>query len=217
MNHDFSQGLKPRPATVQTANLNSSSSTAGVPGRIRQWFAKPTAPYVMALIILGSAGAAAYQIKYGFSNPFAGSSKIGSTDIVLFDPVKFMNAQRAAASILLNAPDADLALTMTQVASQAESVIKEEAGGAIVLIKQAVVVPVGIPDITDRVLKRFGLSTTVPTVSTMKFDSLANVAPTDHAFTEFAKEEEERMNNIDKSKSDAELARIKTNQDSILP
>ncbi|WP_144267678.1 hypothetical protein, partial [Comamonas thiooxydans] len=156
----------------------------------------------MAVAILAIAGAAAYQIKYGFSNPFAGQARIGGAKIVLFDPVKFMNSQRAAASILLSTPDADLALTMTQVASQAEAVIKEEADGAIILIKQAVVLPAGIPDITDRVLKRFGLSTTVPTVNTVKLDSLANVAPTDHAFTDFAREEETRMTGIDKNRSD---------------
>lgn len=114
---------------------------------------------------------------------FAPAAGFGRPSIVVFDPVKFINAQRAAASILAVNPSADLTLTMTQVAKQSEGVIREEAHGALVLVKQSVVVPDNLPDITDNVLKRFGLPTTVPTVSMKPSDmSLDSLAPTDGAY-----------------------------------
>lgn len=104
--------------------------------------------------------------------------------IVVFDPVRFLNAQRAAASIMAVNPTPDLALTMTQVAKQSEAVIKDEAHGAIVLIKQSVVIPDDVPDITDAVLQRFGLPTSVPTVSTRPSQfTLEGVAPTDSSLS----------------------------------
>lgn len=120
---------------------------------------------------------------------------LGRPAIVVFDPVKFMNAQRAAASIMALSPNADLALTLTQVAKQAEAVIKEEAHGAVVLVRQSVVVPDDLPDITNTVLARFGLPTTVPTVTTRPgvADSLDSVAPTDSAFSSGKLREDYRL------------------------
>lgn len=107
----------------------------------------------------------------------------GGQRIVVFDPVRFMNAQRAAASILAMRPSADLALTMTQVAKQAEIVIREKADGALVLIKQSVVLADGIPDITDEVLTHFGLPTTVPTINTSVEAAVEELAPTTSMFS----------------------------------
>ena len=105
--------------------------------------------------------------------------------VVLFDPIKFMNAQRAAISVLAARPDNNLSFTLTQVAKQAESVILEEANGAVILLKQAVVVPRNMEDITDKVLLRFDLPTDVPTVTVNVIDenSSAFVAPTDYSFS----------------------------------
>lgn len=114
----------------------------------------------------------------GLSMPVFGGQRI-----VVFDPVRFMNAQRAAASILAMRPSADLALTMTQVAKQAEAVIKEKADGALVLIKQSVVIPEGIPDITDEVLVHFGLPTAVPTVDISIEGAVEELAPTTSMFS----------------------------------
>ena len=106
--------------------------------------------------------------------------------VVVFDPVKFMNAQRATASILAARPDNDLSFSLTQVAKQAETVILQEARGAVILVKQAVVIPSNLEDITDRVLRRFDLPTDVPTinVSSGAENSSAFVAPTDYSFSE---------------------------------
>lgn len=134
------------------------------------------APLVLGGIVL--ALAAIVTVRH-----FAPAAGFGRPSIVVFDPVKFINAQRAAASILAVNPSADLTLTMTQVAKQSEGVIREEAHGALVLVKQSVVVPDNLPDITDNVLKRFGLPTTVPTVSMKPSDmSLDALAPTDGAY-----------------------------------
>lgn len=146
--------------------------------RLARWVSHPKAPFVAAgVLLLAVAGA-------WFQHNGAGMPLIGRPAIVVFDPVKFVNAQRAAASILALSPSADMSLTLTQVAKQSEAVIREEARGAVVLVKQSVVVPDDLPDITDAVLQRFGLPTTVPTVSTKPGAlSLESVAPTDSAFS----------------------------------
>ncbi len=143
--------------------------------RLGMALSHPRAPLVAGGVVLALVGG--FLLKQYF--PALG----GKPNIVVFDPVKFVNAQRAAASILAVSPSADLTLTMTQVAKQSEAVIKEEARGAVVLVKQSVVVPDDLPDITDKVLTRFGLPTKVPTVSTRPGAlMLENIAPTDAAF-----------------------------------
>lgn len=145
--------------------------------RLADAFSNPKAPLiaggVLALIL---AGVGLSHAKLPFH--------MGRPDVVVFDPVKFLNAQRAAASILISSPNADLSLTLTQVAKQAEGTIRDEARGAIVLVKQSVVLSSDLPDITDAVLTRFGLPTDVPTV-TIKPSQMAlqQLAPTDNAFS----------------------------------
>lgn len=139
----------------------------------------PRAPLVFGLVV--ALGVGGYALKS--TGVIKGVPVIGTQQVVVFDPVKFINAQRAAASILSMAPNADTALSLTQVAKQAESVIREEAGGSIVLVRQSVVNPEGLEDITNAVLSRFGLPTDVPTVSIRGSDmALESIAPTDAAF-----------------------------------
>lgn len=142
---------------------------------------------------------------------------LGAPSIVVFDPVRFQNAQRAAASILAANPSADISLTLTQVAKHAETVIKEEAGGAIVLVKQAVVAPEGMPDITDAVLERFGLPTSVPTVRTSIGDDIESVAPTDSAFSEGKLREDYRLEIQQRTQAIQAEILNKTQQERALP
>lgn len=143
----------------------------------------------------------------------------GGPNVVVFDPVKFLNAQRAAASILMANPSADLTLTMTQVAKQSELVIKQEAGGALVLIKQSVVLTEDIPDITDAVLKRFGLPTTgIPTVTTRPGEgALESIVATDSVFSAGKLREDYRLELEKKAAVIAEQNDKVSRQASVLP
>lgn len=180
----------------------------------------PLTPIVAGgIIIIGGALLLMADSAHEFGLPTMGASVFASRpDVVVFDPVRFLNAQRAAASILASAPNADLALTMTQVAKQAEEVILEEARGSVVLVKQAVVVPEGIPDITDAVLSRFGLPTTVPTVSiSPNSAAMEAIAPTDQGFSRAQQEEDARM--AEKQQQDTVLEALQRNksQADVLP
>lgn len=172
----------------------------------------PKAPYVFGAAVLLAVGVGAYVHKGASMLPFA------KPDVVLFDPVRFTNAQRAAASILAVSPNADVALSLTQVAKQAEVVIQEEAHGAVVLVKQAVVAPNGIPDITDAVLERFGLPKDVPTITTrVDTETLEGLAPTDNAFSEGKLREDYRLElEAKRSRIAAEQAK-QVGQSNILP
>lgn len=151
------------------------------------WLMHPNAPYIACAVIIAVAGI--FFLKAKAPNLL----RFNTVDIVVFDPVKFLNAQRQAAAILVTNPTAELSLMMTQVAKQAEAVIKEEAGGSVVLVKQAVVGSDDYTDITDRVLERFGLSTNVPTVTVTTGESLADIAPSDAAFSREQLAEDYRM------------------------
>lgn len=129
-------------------------------------------------------------------NPFGPVTHVGGSAIVVFDPVKFANAQRATASLLLKSPTADMSFALTQVAQQAEAVIAEEAHGAIVLVRQAVVLPDQYPDITLAVIRRFGLPENVPTVSTAPnaaAQELLEITPTNAAYSAAQADEQVRM------------------------
>ena len=161
--------------------------------KLSRILANPSTPYWFGFLILCAAGIGVFMTKFPSSSllPFSRPA------VVLFDPVKFVNAQRAAASFVAMTKNQDAALAITQVAKQAEAVIIAEARGAVVLVKQAVVAPDGIPDITDAVLERFGLATDVPTVTTnsvsMGDDSLESIAPTDNAFSQGKLREDYRL------------------------
>jgi len=152
--------------------------------------------------------------------PNVGSLGIGAPNIVLFDPVKFTNAQRATLSLLQSAPNADLSLTMTQVARHAEAVIREEARGAVVLVRQTVVAPGDMEDITDKVLTRFGLTTKVPTITTNPGEPASAVellAPTDSAFSAGKLREDYLLQLGERNARAMELQHTQDNQTSILP
>jgi hypothetical protein len=172
-------------AEVQAAADEGGREEAAQPGWFARMVSHPRAPFIVGAVALVIAGA---YFGRGYL------PQIGSPNIVVFDPVKFANAQRAAASILAVSPSADLQLTLTQVAKNAEPVIREEAHGAVVLVKQAVVTPEGMPDITDAVLRHFGLPTTVPTVSTEPGKlTLESLAPTDSSYSAGKQAEDYRM------------------------
>jgi hypothetical protein len=181
----------------------------------QSWLARmanhPRAPFIVGgavLAIVALFGARQYLPQVG----------IGRPNIVVFDPVKFTNAQRAAASILAVSPSADLALTMTQVAKNADPVIREEAHGALVLVKQAVVTPEGLPDITDAVLKHFGLPTSVPTVSTDPSKvALESLAPTDMSYSSGKQAEDYRMELQNRDLQSAAAAAKADTQQKVLP
>lgn len=179
---------------------------------LTRWIQHHNAPYFFGAAVLAVAAFFIMGPKTGFKVP----SFIGSPRVVVFDPVKFTNAQRAAASLLVASPNADLTLTMTQVAKHAEAVIREEAGDALILVKQAVVAPDGMLDITDRVLERFGLPTNVPTITTSP-NSIDSLTPTDLAFSKEQLREDYRSELQGRSLRMAEEQKKQNIQDSVLP
>lgn len=182
--------------------------------RLAGVLAHPKTPLWAGAVVLAIAGAAVLYLK----GPSVSMSPFGRPSIVTFDPVRFTNAQRAAASIMAVSPSADTALALTQVAKQAEAVIRQEAHGAIVVVKQAVVAPEGIPDITDAVLERFGLPTNVPTISTkVEDESLESIAPTDNAFSQGKLREDYRLELETKRARLAEQQARQDGQTNILP
>lgn len=185
----MTENLNPQPESTPQETEAAFSQKPTLKERLSGLLMHPKAPYWFGGALLVAASAVAFHFKAPTTslNPFRAA-------IVTFDPVRFANAQRAAASILAIRPDADASLTLTQVAKQAEPVIRQEAHGAVVLIKQAVVAPEGVPDITDAVLNHFGLPTNVPTITTdVKFDDLEAVAPTDAAFSNGKLREDYRL------------------------
>lgn len=179
---------------------------------LSRWIQHHNAPYVFGAAVLAVAAFFVIGPKTGVNMP----SLMGSPRVVVFDPVKFTNAQRAAASLLVASPNADLTLTMTQVAKHAEAVIREEAGDALILVKQAVVAPDGMVDITDRVLDRFGLPSNVPTITTSP-NSIESLTPTDLAFSKEQLREDYRTELKGRSLRLAEEQKKQSIQESILP
>lgn len=176
--------------------------------------AHPKTPFWAGAAVLAIAGAVTLYLK----GPALSVGPFGRPAFVLFDPVRFTNAQRAAASIMAVSPNAETALSLTQVAKQAEVVIRQEAHGAVVLVKQAVVAPDGLPDITTAVLERFGLPTEVPTITTkLQDESLESFAPTDNAFTQGKLREDYRIELENKRARMAEQQARQDSQTNILP
>lgn len=162
-------------STNDTGQIYTNEASTSLFSKVTGWFSTPNAPYIIFTAVVVVAGL--FTLNAYKPNLFKFS--FGSPTIVVFDPVKFLNAQRAAAAIMATNPNAEMSLTLTQVAKQAEEVIAEEANGALVLVKQAVVGASQYPDLTDRVLRRFGLETNVPTVTIKPGLSMSDIAPTD--------------------------------------
>lgn len=132
---------------------------------------KPFLPEITGVVI--AAGAGAWWLLHSMGGVLPG------TNYVVFDPVKLGNAERAVAARLLGSnSDSEAGLLLAKVGKQTEPVIRDVAHGAVVLVKQAVVLS-DYPDITDEVLVRLGLPTDVPTIASAMFSS--DVAPTQHA------------------------------------
>lgn len=199
------------PVTTESATSAAVEPKNGMP-RLFRWVQHHNAPYVFGAAVLAVAAFFAVGNSKGFSLPVL----TGSPRMVVFDPVKFTNAQRAAASLLVASPNADLTLTMTQVAKHAEAVIREEAGDALILVKQAVVAPEGMVDITDRVIERFGLPTNVPTITTAP-NTLDSLSPTDHAFSKEQLREDYRTELQGRSMRLAEEQQKQSRQNNIIP
>jgi len=100
-----------------------------------------------------------------------------SPPVVVFDVVKYANAQRALASRFLSGKGAEeVAPLLIDVSKRTRAVIHEVAGAnAVVVIRQAVVQG-EMRDITDEVLTRLGLPTNVPTADPTRH--VLEVAPT---------------------------------------
>jgi len=204
----------PQPESAPQETEVAASQEPSLKARLAGILANPKAPYVVGALVLAAAGAVALHLK----GPAVSLNPFSRPAVVLFDPVRFTNAQRAAASIMAMSPNADTALSLTQVAKQAESAIREEAHGAVVLVKQAVVAPQGIPDITEAVLARFGLPNNVPTVTTdVAADSLESIAPTDSAFSQGKLREDYRLELESKRARMAEQQERQAGQANILP
>lgn len=197
-----------------TARPAVDTATPGL-SKLSHVLASPRMPF----IFLGCVIFAALGYLLVTYVPAASRLGFGGPNIVLFDPVKFTNAQRAAVSLLQMNQNADLALTMTQVARHAEAVIREEAKGAIVLVRQTVVAPGDLVDITDAVLTRFGLSTNVPTVTTNPGEaaSLEQLAPTDSAFSSGKLREDYLLQLGERNARAAEVQQSQDSQTKILP
>lgn len=143
----------------------------------------------------------------------------GTQGVVIFDPVKFINAQRAAVSVLQATPSADMSLMVTQVASQAESVIREKAKGATVLVRQSVVLPDDFKDITDEVLTHFGLPTDAPSVTTnvARTNHWSEIAPSDTSFSREALREDQRVEMYMRENAARAALQTQDRQKAVLP
>jgi len=108
---------------------------------------------------------------------------VGGNRIVVFDPVKYGNAQRAVAASLMgnSGPDADdQAMLFRQASSKLRGTIQAIAGNAVVVVKQSIISG-DVVDITDAVLIELGLPTNVPSIDLAR--SLSDIAPTDYTFS----------------------------------
>jgi hypothetical protein len=137
-----------------------------------------------ALPILGTAvlacGLTLGVLKLGGLLPTRSiGGKLDGGQVVVFDIIKYTNAQRAVASKLLGGSEADRldsGSLLLELSKRTRSAIEKIAGPhRVVLVKQAVIQG-DAPDITDAVLADLGLPTNVATVSPS--DALGDTAPT---------------------------------------
>ena len=100
-----------------------------------------------------------------------------SPRVVVFDIIKYTNAQRAVASKFLGGKNSEEAAPLLiEVGKRTRATITEVAGpGTLVVIRQSILQGEG-RDITDEVLKKLGLPTDVPTADPARY--AMDVAPT---------------------------------------
>lgn len=104
-------------------------------------------------------------------------TSVATPPVVVFDIIKYANAQRAVASRFLASKNSEeVAPILMDVSKKTRDTIREVAGSnTVVLIRQSVVQG-ETRDITDEVLKRLGLPTDVPTADPTRHT--LDVAPT---------------------------------------
>lgn len=128
---------------------------------------------VVALLAAGAWFAAPVAVKHGLLG--GASPVLGSERVVVFDAVKFANAQRKVAAAFLR-NDMPAVSNPLAVQEETQQVIRAIAGrGTIVLLKQAVLLT-DVPDITDDVLRAMKLPTDVPSFDPAKV--ILDPAPT---------------------------------------
>lgn len=102
--------------------------------------------------------------------------------VVTFDVTKFINAERAIASDLLSknrSTSENATVVLAHVSKMVQGVIREEAGpGTLILVRQGVIAST-VPNITDKVLRKLGLPTKVPTQNPEQY--AADIAPTQYS------------------------------------
>lgn len=119
------------------------------------------------LILVAGVAYAAYAAYTHGPRLLASASTSGLSlrgDVVMIDPVRIVNAQRAVASLAL-AGDSDILADTSVIGRQLERTIQTIAEGRLVIVRQAIVTNHElVPDITDQVLAFLELPTEVPTV-----------------------------------------------------
>lgn len=103
---------------------------------------------------------------------------LGTPEVVVFDVIKYANAQRAVASKFLVDPQAadEAAPLLLELSKRARETINEVAGPNTLVVLRQAVVQGETRDITDEVLTRLGLPTDVPTANPSRL--VLDIAPT---------------------------------------
>lgn len=103
---------------------------------------------------------------------FFGASALGKPNMVVFDIIKYTNAQRMLASKLVSQAGGggDAAMLLRDVnqrtLSELQRVAKSVGGtGVVIMVKQSVLSAPGAFDITDQVLSELGLPTNAPSTA----------------------------------------------------
>lgn len=95
---------------------------------------------------------------------------VATPRVVTFDVVKYVNAERAVASKFFGQNDAaEVAPTLLDISNKTRKVIREVAGPKTLVVISQAIVQGQADDITNKVLKRLGLPTNVPTVNPTRY------------------------------------------------
>lgn len=133
---------------------------------------------ILGVVVL-SCGLTLGALKLSGNLPGGAGGNLTGDQVVVFDIIKYTNAQRAVASKLLAGAEAerlDSGAMLLELSRRTRDTIEKIAGpDRVVLVKQAVLIG-NAPDITDAVLLDLGLPTDVATVSPS--DVIGDTAPT---------------------------------------
>lgn len=134
-------------------------------------FLKRFGPYLVLCIFLGG-------LLGTFAPRFLNTGvQQRAAEVVVFDVIKFTNAQRLVASKIIGnaAESSEDATLLLSVSKRTESVIEKYSQGNVVILKQAVLSG-NYRDITDDVLEELGLPVDGPTMDPAKIS--IDMAPT---------------------------------------